>query len=206
MCLNVCIDAQDETSLTDSIITSYLQSEDSIVIDIKTNNPQLQLSFLMQGLNVNVLDSTNNVLFYISLPSAADVKGKVKHHPNEVKATIRDDNMEVRPDLTPLVDALNNSHSVSINVSNDTLICYHRYFIEKTDGTLKINIRILSKTKAVPFMCELSSTPLEIGGQEFNGRKLSKENRLRSGGMGNAPISNNDIRRNIHIFTYLIPL
>ena len=170
---------------------------DSIVMQVTTYDIETQLTMLMQGLTLQVMQADTLTL---SFPSAQMVRHKVRRHPNEVKASLsgshqptgmgRDDiNGVVRPDVQPLVAALNDttatigsggvvrpSRNFSIDVNRETAVMVFRIAVPKQavqlHGAGMVNITLLSEPSA------LGPRP------EFKGNRLSEENAPRPGGLG----------------------
>ena len=186
----------------EGISMDVFRSADTLFVNIETDSPANQLSFLMQGLSICVKDTASaKELFVVHLPNAQMVKHKVKHHPNEVKAMLKNDSSEIRPDLQPLISALNDTLSV---LKKDTVLqsCNHRITLDRENGIISIRVNIPIAFISVPDMVflEISSSPMRIGNRkEFEGTRMSTENRMQKGGLGSEPNSMKDQKR---IITY----
>lgn len=185
----------------DNIYIKGLLRHDTLCLSIATIVPNFQLSFLMQGMNINIKDSVLNTKISIQLPNAKDVKEKIHHHPNEVKAMHRHVGDEIRPDLLPLISALNDTCCRINSFDNQTITCSHAIVLNKENGEMIFNVYILPVGSIFPqdsVFVEILSSPMEMK-SEFEGRRLSQENRMPTGGMGQPPKSDNDQNRIIRI-------
>ena len=196
---------QDATTGND-IDVSATQLGDSIYINIISRTIETQLTFLMQGLNVCVEQPDTLTL---SFPSAPMVKTKVKRHPNEVKAVLESQrkrqraghdsiNHVVRPDVLPLVAALNDTTAT---------ISYHGV-AEATHG-FKIDVdrenAVMAFYMNVPLCCIdakkmklnlfIYSVPTDENRQEFTGKRLSGENSPRPNGLGEGIMKGEAVNR-----------
>lgn len=125
------------------IMSAEVEGEE-IVLSVETADPVALRAFLMQGLSLTIptldmLDSTR-----ITFPSARDVSSKIKRHPGEVKATLKDNN-EKRPDIRPLLAALNDT-TTCIEVRNQRN--YVRDFqieVEANTGTIRYEVTMPAK-------------------------------------------------------------
>lgn len=170
---------------------------DSLHITITTAIPKMQLSFLMQGLRITILDSLKHPDISIELPNAKMVRDKIKHHPNEVKAMHRTMGDEVRPDLLPLISALNDTCCKANCLHNQAISCSHTIALDKTNGEMTFAVCILSESGILfqdSILVEILSSPMEMK-SEFEGRRLSQENRMPPGGMGQPPKGTKDQSR-----------
>lgn len=187
----------------DSITICAREISDSLQISIMTDNPKVQISFLMQGVIVNIEDTTNTNVLSFHLPCAKDVQDIIRHHPNEVKAMYKHNNVEVRPDLQPLISALNEIPAQIDN--NDSIIgnCKHHIYLDKETGsttfTLYIPVESISLDKDSLVLLIESYPQFTNGGEEFIGKRLSMENRMPPRGLGNAPDNRSAIERTIEI-------
>ncbi len=175
---------------------------DNITWTVTTTNPKHQLSFLMQGLTITAGSGSQNLTF--RFPDARMVRDKVKRHPNEVKPTFTADSVgqETRPDLLPLITALNDTTAT-------------------IDGkpTRQFNIALDRETTKLTFTAttakgdfagetavSITSAPPQQMGREFTGNNLSNQphQHQNPGGLGEAPQSPNDSSRNIEHKTTVI--
>lgn len=173
---------------------------DSLLINITTDSPNTQMSFLMQGTHISLSDSNLNVIALIELPNAKMVRGKIKHHPNEVKAMHNQQGKEVRPDLLPLISALNDTSCLAYNGTRDSISCLHLISLNKNSGVMTFEVRlpnlsIFNPGDSVKIEVSSSTTVFNI---EYNGRKLSEENRMPPEGLGQALTNKQDTSRNVH--------
>ena len=74
-----------QTLAPDSVLIEVLELDDSLEFKLTSSQVETQLTFLMQGLDICVIQPDTITL---SFPSAAMVRNKVKRHPNEVKAVL----------------------------------------------------------------------------------------------------------------------
>lgn len=180
---------------------------DSLNIRLITSDPSFQLSALMQGLHFNLHDSALCQVVEIVLPNAKMVRNKIKHHPNEVKAMHKQAGEEVRPDLLPLISALNDTCCIATSCEGHPISCSHIISLNKTNGEMTFSLCILPPNNISlqdSVMVEVQSSPIEMR-PEFEGRRLSQENRMPPGGMGQPPIGNNDQNRIAH-FTKMVQI
>lgn len=206
LCVLLSVDSwgQHANSIADSINATTNIYKDTLQISLNTSNPKAQMSFLMQGLRIEMLNSCSEVMATLVVPDASDVRSKIQHHPNEVKAMHRGGKDEVRPDLLPLVSALN-AELADIYIG-DTIKerCKHHIEIDKDHGNLSFSVII--PTIHLPFpkdslrLCIISRPNSSNQRSEFSGKHLSKENRLPPGGLGNAPTVANMREREIRIY------
>lgn len=181
----------------EDILVDALRTQDSLRLTITTTIPKTQLSFLMQGLRITILDSLKHPVVSIELPNAKMIRDKIKHHPNEVKAMHRMAGDEVRPDLLPIITALNDTCSKVNSFDSQEISCSHLITLDKTNGEMTIAVCILSVSSILlqdSILVEILSSPMEMK-SEFEGRRLSQENQMPPGGMGQPPKSNNDQNR-----------
>lgn len=152
--------------------------ENGLQLSLKTSDPIALRTLLMQGFQLYLYGIKTDTTI-IEIPSAKDVSNKIDHHPGEVKATLQGEK-EKRPDMRPLVAALNKLHvivtkkglhpvslqeefEVSINPSNGMLsysvIVPYNYFID--DGNV---VTLLSQPDA-----DMVETG-EFSGQRYTNR------------------------------------
>ena len=185
----------------EDVAISASRNQDTLHITIIAIIPKLQLSFLMQGLGITILDSLGHPAISVELPNAKMVRDKIKHHPNEVKAMHKMEGDEVRPDLLPLISALNDTCSKVNSFDNQAIKYFHLITLDKTNGEMTFSVCIFPSNSIIlqdSIYIEVLSSPIEIK-SEYEGRKLSHENRMPPGGMGQPPKGNNDQSRIIHI-------
>ena len=184
-----------QSSLPDSIGVKAFQKGDSITLQMTAYQIETQLAFLMQGVNVTIVQPDTLMM---SFPSAAMVRKKVKRHPNEVKAVLEKQrkqqsgqdsiNHVVRPDVQPLVAALNDTTATiyyqngrfptrefMINVDRENAIM---------DFLLKLNGSLISSTGGLIELYVFSAPFGNSDKTEFVGKKLSNENSPHPNGLG----------------------
>lgn len=201
--LSLCSWGQHANSIADSINTIAYLYQDTLQISLNTSNPKAQMSFMMQGMGINIMDLTGNSIISVILPNAGIVKSQIKHHPNEVKAMHQREGDEVRPDLFPLVSALNRVPAQML--AGDTIIgqCRHLIKVDKGNGSLCFSIFI--PTNNLIIHCDSllldikSSLKTSYHRVEYEGLRLSQENRMPPNGLGNAPTERNAREREIRM-------
>ena len=107
-CCSITASSQRVVSL-DSVEVEARLSADSILFRVTSRQMETQLTLLMQGLTIR-LDQPDSLT--LAFPSASMVRRKVRRHPNEVKASFAGGDSAsqiVRPDVMPLVAALNDT-------------------------------------------------------------------------------------------------
>ena len=185
----------------DDISLNALRTQDTLHIMITTSVPKMQLSFLMQGLNFTIQDSIKHPIISIEFPNARMVRDKIKHHPNEVKAMHKTTGDEVRPDLLPLIAALNDTCCIANGCDGLPICCSHTIALDKTSGEMTFSVSILPDSDIFlqdSVSVEILSSPIDMK-SEFEGRKLSQENQMPPGGMGQAPANGQDSNRTIRL-------
>ena len=181
-------------------LSVIIGNQENLQLSVTTPTPRLQMSFLMQGLSICMSDMSGDSVLLIKIPGASDVKDKLRHHPNEVKAMHGSSGEEIRPDLTPLLSVLNEIVSVASDKYGNQTECRHHISIEKKEGLMTFEINLPKLECFHPndtVIIDITSKPIELQ-REFAGRQLSRENRRPPGGLGQAPDMLNDINRNIH--------
>lgn len=199
-----------EAGIADSIDVCVEELADSLNFRVTTYDIETQLTFLMQGLTIRV-DQPDTLTF--SFPSAPMVRDKVKRHPNEVKAVLSSSKLHqsgidsinhiVRPDVQPLVTALNDTTAV---VSyNNMFFTTHDFkiVVDREKAIVSFNFLIhkrnLLKTDGVLNLF-LSSSPLYSNGQiEFTGRQLSEEKHQSPNGLGSGIRKEDVAKRSIQL-------
>lgn len=177
-------------------------SEDSLICEFTTSEPNVQLSFLMQGVTIQFVADGDTV--GITLPDASVVRNKVKRHPNEVKPTFRQDSVgeEIRPDLQPLITALCDTTALLVD-GNGVKKPVRDFSIE-----LNREERVLLLRTALPWahsstdsatVMIVSKAKQGMGGREFSGTRLSAEDRPNPNGLGEAPIAGEEQKRNVSL-------
>ncbi len=115
---------------------------DGVLLSLGTSDPVALRTLLMQGFQL-YLYGKNTDTTIVAFPSAKDVGDKIDHHPGEVKATIQG-NQEKRPDMRPLIAALNKA---DISVSKNGLQPIqlqegHEVSIDPSNGMLSYSVTI----------------------------------------------------------------
>ena len=168
---------------------------DSLYFKVTVNQIETQLTFLMQGVMVSVIQPDTLIM---SFPSAMMVRHKVKRHPNEVKAVLsskqrqeigRDSmNHVVRPDVQPLISALNDTTAIVIYQGKDKTTRNFNIDVDRDKAIMSFSFRLNKKCFSKPteiINLLISSIPLSMGERaEFLGKKLSGENAPRPNGLG----------------------
>ncbi len=186
----------------DDWLITATRKNDSLTVCLISNDSKQQLAVLMQGLQVNLPSQHISVMF----PSAPMVRNKMKHHPNEVKAMMRKDNanVEVKPDLLPLITALCDTTAIVTDSIGHTKSTTRTFDINLDKVNTKISfsfsvpvVNLDSDTMDIQVM----STPGAFSTRkEFTGKRLSKEKSPTRNGLGEASMGKDDKNRTI-IFT-----
>ena len=183
------------TSVPDSIEVKALQKGDSITFQLTAYQIEKQLTFLMQGLNITVAQPDTLVM---SIPSAAMVRNKVKRHPNEVKAVLEKQrkrqsgqdsiNHVVRPDVQPLVAALNDTTATIIYKSKKFSTRKYKIDVDREKAVMTFSFVVhkgyISTTDGFITVYLFSAPSGRSDRAEFAGRRLSEENSLHPNGLG----------------------
>lgn len=191
-----------EQSFDDDISIHVSLVEESIKIEVESSNPRHQMSFLMQGLTIHIFDSINTDSVKIMFPDAGIVRHKLQRHPNEVRAMIDINGEEMRPDLQPLIAALNEV-PVTISHQNNISKSLTNILLNKDDGLVIYSVIIPnfcnhSVRDRISIKLETSQFP-QTYSPEFEGRRLSKDDKLPPEGLGQKSNINNDKNRNFII-------
>ena len=182
-------------AVPDSIDVKATEHCDSVEIQITVYKIETQLTFLMQGLNICVEQPDTVTL---SFPSAPMVRNKVNRHPNEVKAVLESQrkrqgaghdsiNHVVRPDVLPLVAALNDTTATITRHGAKEATHGFRIVVDKENAVMAFSIKVPARSvdakEAKLDLC-VYSVPASENRQEFTGRRLSGENSPRPNGLG----------------------
>ena len=189
----------------DSICIDVAKHTDSLTINIITKDPKAQLSFLMQGMTITLCDTSLLPMINIHFPDASIVKDKIRHHPNEVKAMLKSKEQEVRPDLSPVIAALNNVECTATDTIGRTFDCTHIISLDKELGVLSYNINVKLDIELDYLFIDIKSEPITHE-SEFMGTRISQENMMPANGMGQVPQDNEIHRRKIHITKFAVPI
>ena len=156
--------------------------DDGIQLTLETSDPVALRTLLMQGFQLHLYGVEKDTTV-VAFPSAKDVGDKIAHHPGEVKATIQGA-IEKRPDMRPLVAALNKAdvrisknglhpvslqegYEVSINPSNGML----SYSVIVPDSY------IIDGSNVVTLLSQPDADMVETG--EFSGQYANRSTEYR---------------------------
>ena len=181
-------------AVPDSIDVKATEQHDSVEIRITAYKIETQLTFLMQGLNI-LIEHPNTAT--LSFPSAPMVKNRVKRHPNEVKAVLESQrkrqeghdsiNHVVRPDVLPLVAALNDTTATISHHGTTEATHGFKIDVDRENAIMVFSIKVpvcyFDTKEAKLFLC-IYSIPVGENRQEFTGKRLSDENSPRPNGLG----------------------
>ena len=191
----VCL-LRAQTIDPNSVAVEAVARNDSIDIKVTVTQIETQLTFLMQGLHVRIIQPDT---LTVSFPSASMVRHKVRRHPNEVKAVLASrlrqqagqDSLHhiVRPDVQPLVAALNDT---TATIAKKTDKASSRNFYIDVDRERAVMTFTVTTDKALLTSLDgvlnllVSSAPSnhQADRPEFAGRRLSGENAPRPNGLG----------------------
>lgn len=193
---------------TDDVDVIVLEDEDSISIKLTALKIETQLAFLMQGLNISVLQEDTLTL---SFPSALVVRDRVKRHPNEVKAELSSTkgrrigndsiNQVIRPDVQPLVAALNDTTANLKHQNTNIDIRTFKIDVDVEKELMTFSIHFSKKyilDNSDELCLSISSIPNDNNRKEFYGRRLSSEKQKNPNGLGEG-IRKEDIeKRSFH--------
>lgn len=184
-----------QNHVSDTIEVKAIQTGDSISFQLKVFPVETQLTFLMQGLNIRILQPDT---LTVSFPSAAMVRSKVRRHPNEVKAVLEKQkkqrigqdsvNHVVRPDVQPLVAALNDT-TANIYCQNNRLSTHnYKIDLDRQNAIITFSFKLHNNcVSSIDGMANLFifSAPLgKADRAEFAGRQLSNEKSPHPNGLG----------------------
>ena len=182
-------------AVPNSIDVKVTECHDSVEISVTAYRIETQLTFLMQGLNI-IIERPDTLT--LSFPSAPMVRSKVKRHPNEVKAVLESQrkrqgaghdsiNHVVRPDVLPLVAALNDTTATISHHGTTEAAHGFKINVNRENAVMVFSIKVPTfyiDTKETKLDLCLYSTPEDENRLEFTGRRLSDENSPRPNGMG----------------------
>lgn len=189
----------------DSVKADVESAGDSLYFKVTVYQIETQLTFLMQGLDIHVLQPD---ALTMSFPSAIMVRNKVKRHPNEVKAVLaskqrqgvgRDSkNHVVRPDVQPLVAALNDTTATVVYQGKNETTRNFNIAIDRDKAIMSFSFRLNKKCfskKHEIINLLISSIPFSMSERpEFLGKRLSGENAPRPNGLGEG-IKKEDVQK-----------
>ena len=182
-------------AVPDSIDVKVTECHDSVEISVTAYRIETQLTFLMQGLNI-IIERPDTLT--LSFPSAPMVRSKVKRHPNEVKAVLESQrkrqgaghdsiNHVVRPDVLPLVAALNDTTATISHHGTTETTHGFKIDVDRENAIMVFSIKVpvcyFDTKEAKLFLC-IYSIPVGENRQEFTGKRLSDENSPRPNGLG----------------------
>ena len=194
------IDDVNNANLTNDVTSSLIKVEavelkDSVDIRVTAYKIETQLAFLMQGLNICVEQPDTLIL---SFPSASMVRNKVRRHPNEVKAELASQkrhleaghdsvNNVVRPDVQPLVAALNDTTATIVYGNIKTPTQRFRIEVDREQAIMifsfKVKANWLTLVNGILDL-DIYSLPMKGDRQEFVGHRLSGEKSPQPHGLG----------------------
>lgn len=209
---NLIMSAKDMAS--DSIEAKVMMHADSLELQVTAYQVNNQLIFLMQGLNIDIIqpDTVN-----ISFPSAMMVRHRVRRHPNEVKAELAccrnvheaghdSVNKVVRPDVLPLVSALNDTIATLAHGGHKYVTRDFNIEVNREDAVMTFSIKINRDWLASsdgPVELYISSLPMNGCKAEFSGHRLSNERSPSPNGLGEGLNEENaasrTIKRRLHV-------
>ena len=122
------------------ILLSRENTDDGVLLQLETSAPVALRTLLMQGVLLQ-LHGIGTDTITIAFPSAQDVSDKILHHPGEVKATVQGER-EKRPDMRPLVAAINNADVFVFKNSSQPYLLQngHEVRIDTSNGTLSYSV------------------------------------------------------------------
>lgn len=192
------------TTTSDSLSIEANSVNDTLAIKLATNNPKVQMSFLMQGFSVHFCNEDSAKHCYVIMPNAGMVRHLLPRHPNEVKASLTKGGVgEIRPDLQPLITALNAVPTTLIVYDSTKIDCKHNIALDKDKGIICFSVDIprqyiYNTNDSLNILIE-SRPSKDFGHKEYSGARLSRENQMPTNGLGNAPQSATDSNRIISI-------
>ena len=204
-----------QSRIPDSVAIRVTEQHDSIALRLTAFKIETQLTFLMQGLNISILqDDTLTVAF----PSAFMVRNKVRHHPNEVKAVLAsrgrskegNDSIHhvVRPDVQPLVAALNDTTATITYRGKSRATRAFAIVVDRDHALMTFRVQVPKEhIKSPDGSVNLQLLSLPKGGDrpEFAGRRLSGEKSPVPNGLGEGirkeDAANRTFRKTVNVKT-----
>lgn len=182
-------------AVPDSIDVKAMEQRGSVEIRITAYKIETQLTFLMQGLNI-LIEQPDTVT--LRFPSAPMVKNRVKRHPNEVKAVLASQrkrldeghdsiNHVVRPDVLPLVAALNDTVATISHHGTTEATHGFKIAVDRENAIMVFSIKVPAcyvDTKESRLGLRICSIPAGENRREFTGKRLSDEASPRPKGLG----------------------
>lgn len=149
------------------------ETDKCIQFTLETSDPVALRTLLMQGFKLNFYgkDKESDTIT-IEFPSANDVSDKIDHHPGEVKATLLNEK-EKRPDLRPLVSALNEANvTISKRKKISNLHNAHQVSVDPSTGILSYAFSLTYETIKIP---NFSATLISVPKKEIQGKNEFSE-------------------------------
>lgn len=213
-------------------IVIVTQQDDTLSIAMSISDSQQQLTLLMQGMTIGVQTVSDTLT--ICFPDASVVRDRLRRHPNEVKPSFADkqNTLEVRPDILPLVRALSevsimahltgsDGHRCeyhSTNGNNDgnesakntniiSLPCHYCIDMSRESGMLSYTFAFpQTKLKDDHAIVTVISSPLDNLPQEFNGTSRTEDSvSPPRKGLGNRP-SRDDVFERTYQYSTTVAL
>ena len=196
------------------ISVDAMEHDNNLELQIVAFKIETQLAFLMQGLTILVEQPDTIIL---SFPSAPMVRNKVKRHPNEVKAVLTQQHrlqsgkdtihQVVRPDVLPLVSALNDTTATITYRNAITAMNNFKINVDRKEAIMTFSIKIpkyyFAATNDRIALTIISEPKNSSDGREFIGNRLSGENAPRPNGLGEGlrggDASSRTFRKNINV-------
>lgn len=114
--------------------------ENDLLINLSVAHPTLQMRFLMQKASLYIDPSGKRRKNYeVALPSAFDVKDEIEAVARPEGKTVQ----EGRPDIRPLISALNKKGAELRHVNTSTSLGYQRFHVEIDQNTDVLNYYVL---------------------------------------------------------------
>lgn len=180
-----------------NIEMSLVVNKETSNILVSTSDPIALRTFIMQGFSLRLKGEDT---YTIPIPSAKDVSEKVLHHPGEVKATIQGNN-EKRPDIRPVLDAIN-AVEVKVLKKGDAVGIVESFnvSINPTTGVIMYDILVSrGLITDAPSQIVLFSEPVNSD-VEFVGDKSLGNNETKPQPFGaSQPVKSNDKQKKIYI-------
>lgn len=159
----------EQTLSKSKVEMTYAVEKSHNSISISTSDPIVLRTFIMQGFSLNV---SGQYAYQINIPSAKDVESHISHHPGEVKATMQG-NSEKRPDIRPVLEALNKVEAPIYSKSGKKVGKVKKFTVEINPQTGILTYSIsLSNTFSMnmPVNITLSSTPVDSNDEFITGK------------------------------------
>lgn len=137
--------------------------DEFLLVNLSVAHPALLMRFLMQGTTIYIDPSGKKRRNYeVVLPSAFDVKDEVGAAPEEMGGVPASDNADERPEIRPLIQALNR-HGATFNVDGQaTYLGMQQFYIELDQENNCVNYYVLLP-KATLMEAKKMSTKWSLG-------------------------------------------